>query len=420
MFSNVISLFIISFIGFIDFVGIGLVYPMFSSMLYQDNNIFLSPDISDTMRGATLGLLLALMPITQFFCAPILGMLSDQYGRKKILIPCLLAGLAGYLIAVQAIISGSLILLLASRVAVGVAGATVAVIQAALADISTQEEKAKNFGVFNMALGLGFTMGPLLGGFSSELDFGYFSGFSVAFLGAAGMILINLLLIVFFFKEAYVPKMAKELSLVQGIANIRKAFVSKELRDVFSCVFFACVGWSFYWEFTPVTWIVDYGFDSAAIGRWYAYGAIIYALSCGVLIRPIVSRFSNLYVLFYALVACSFSIGILSIFTEVFWLWVYIPLQQFTIALFWPTAAAAISNASSEDHQGEALGIFQSVESLAFAISPLIAGPFLGLGAMMPIVIGSGTMLFGAVILGLSLYRKPCFVPENVKEEKIF
>ena len=79
MFSNkIFSVFIISFIGFIDFVGIGLVYPMFSSMLYQGDTIFLAHDISDTMRGACLGLLLATMPIVQFFCAPILGILSDR------------------------------------------------------------------------------------------------------------------------------------------------------------------------------------------------------------------------------------------------------------------------------------------------------------------------------------------------------
>nr|MBA3603057.1 MFS transporter [Parachlamydiaceae bacterium] len=209
--------------------------------------------------------------------------------------------------------------------------------------------------------------------------------------------------VAFCFKDSYVPKETTDLSLVQGIVNIRKAFFSKDLRYVFSCVLFACVGWSFYWEFTPVTWILEYGFDSTAIGRCYAYGAIVYALSCGVLIRPIVSRFSNQHVLFYALIGCSISIGMLLVHSDVFWLWVYIPLQQFGIALFWPTAAATVSNASSEDQQGEALGIFHSVESLAFAISPLIAGPLLGLGAAMPIVIGSSTILLGAGILGFSL-----------------
>ncbi|MBA3236835.1 MAG: MFS transporter [Parachlamydiaceae bacterium] len=407
MFSKqTISLFIIAFIGFIDFIGIGLVYPMFSSMLYSSNCLFLSDTTSDAMRGTCLGILLAMMPITQFFSAPLLGILSDQYGRKKILIPSLAVGLIGYLIAIFAVIQGNLILLLLSRVGVGIAGGTAAVVNAALADISSNEDKAKNFGLLNMAMGLGFTLGPLIGGLSSEMHIGFIQGYSVAFLGAAGLIFINLFLVIFFFEESYTPKIASKLSILQGIENIKKALISKQLRFLFGCVFFACVGWSFYWEFIPVVWIKDFGFDQKAVGYNFAYGALFYAVSCGLLIRPIVSRFSNYYVLFWGLVGCSLSIGMLLIHSNPFGLWFYIPIQQFCIALFWPTAAAAVSNSVNEEQQGETLGILQSVESLAFAISPLIAGPLLGISISMPIFIGSGMILLAALILSLSFNQK--------------
>jgi DHA1 family tetracycline resistance protein-like MFS transporter len=406
--NNFFSLIIISFIGFIDLVGVGLVYPMFSSMLYQENCIFLSDTISDTMRGACLGVLLATMPLTQFFSAPLLGMLSDRRGRKPIIEFGLLVGFVGYLIAISAVSLGSLPLLLLSRVAIGISAGTVSVVNAAVADISSSADKAKNFGILNMAMGLGFTVGPLLGGFLSELDLGFIRGYSVAFLGAALMTLTNLVLVLGYFKESYTPSNAVACSLVQGVVNIRKAFLSRELRAVFACVFCSCVGWSFYWEFAPVTWIVEYNFDQPTIGYCYAYGALAYALSCGFLIRPIVSRFANECVLFYALIGCAVSIGLLMLHSSPWWLWIYIPLQQYFIALFWPTAAATVSNASSEAKQGEALGIFASVESLAFALSPLIAGPLLGISIAMPILLGSGMVLLAAVVLrGAASERLP-------------
>lgn len=407
MFSKqTISLFIIAFIGFIDFISVGLVYPMFSSMLYADNCLFLSDTTSDAMRGTCLGILLAMMPITQFFSAPILGILSDQYGRKKVLIPSLTVGLIGYIIAIIAVVQSSLFLLILSRVGVGISAGTAAVVNAAIADISTNEDKAKNFGFLNMAMGLGFTLGPLIGGISSEMSLGFFQGYSVAFLAAAILILVNLLLVIFVFDEVYTPKQMKKLSILQGIDNIKKALISKELRFLFGCVFFACVGWSFYWEFIPIVWIKDFGFDQKAIGYNFAYGALVYALSCGILIRPIVSRFSNYYVLFWGLIGCSLAIGMLLVHTNPIGLWFYIPLQQFCIALFWPTAAAAVSNSVNETQQGETLGILGSVEALAFALSPLIAGPLLGISVSMPIIIGSGMILLAAIVLSLSFNQK--------------
>jgi len=404
MFSKkTITLFLISLVAFIDFMGIGLVYPMFSSMLFHSHSSLIAPDTSETTRGLLLGLLLAMMPTTQFFSAPILGLLSDERGRKKILVPSLAIGVAGYLIAVLAVNLNSLLLLLLSRVAVGISAGTAAVVGAALADISTKEEKAKNFGLFNMACGLGFTVGPFLGGYLSSLDFSFIESYSTPFAAAALMTLINLVLILFLFEETYLVKKKSTISFTSGIQNIKRAFQTPHLKSVFLAVFLGCLGWSFYWEFIPVTWISEYHFTASSIGNCYAYGAAVYALSCGLLIRPIVSRFSNHTTLLYALISCGLSIGMLLFHGSPLWLWLYIPIQQFSIALFWPTASAIASNAVSKEMQGEILGALQSVDSLGFALSPLIAGPLLGLSSSAPLAVGCLTILAAALVLGLSL-----------------
>lgn len=397
-----LSLFLVSLVAFIDLMGIGLVYPMFSSMLYQSDCLLLPADTSDGVRGACLGLLLSVMPLTQFFSAPILGMLSDQRGRKKILIPSLTVGCLGYLVALVAVTHENFILLLLSRIAVGISAGTASVVSAALADISSAEDKAKNFGILNMAFGLGFTVGPFLGGVLSEHSLGFIEGYSLPFAMAGVVTFLNLILIALLFKESYTPKTIGKVSLSLGIRNIAKAFQIKGLRSIFLAIFLACVGWSFYWEFAPVTWISQHGFSTSTIGNFYAYGAVVYALSCGIFIRPIVNRFANDSILAYALLGSSVFIGMLYFHTSDIWLWIYIPLQQFSFALFYPTAAAVISNAVSEDVQGEVLGVMHSVDSLAFGISPLIAGPLLGFSTSMPVIIGSlATFLAASVVMAL-------------------
>ena len=403
---KLICLILICLIGFIDIMGIGLVYPMFASMIYQGDCLLLAGDTSETMKGFCLGILLATMPLTQFFSAPMLGMLSDQKGRRKILIPSLLIGVLGYLLAMVAVSYESFFLLLLSRVGVGISAGTAAVVSASLADLSSPENKAKNFGIFNMACGLGFTAGPFLGGSLSEFDLTLMSGYALPFALAGAITLLNALLVFFYFEETCVTKTDGKVSLILGINNVRKAFSGGGLQLVFLAVFLACVGWSFYWEFTPVTWISSYGFSTSTIGNFYAYGAAVYALSCGVLIRPIVSRYSNQHVLCFALFMVSLSIGILYFHVNEVWLWVYIPLQQFGIALFWPTAAALVSNSAGDDVQGEIMGVFHSLEALAFSISPLIAGPLLGFTAFMPIFLGSALMLFAGGVL-VAYLRKP-------------
>lgn len=396
-----VTLYLLLCVVFVDIAGVGLVYPMFASMLYQPNSTLISPDVSDNMRGICLGILLAAMPLTQFFSAPILGALSDQRGRKKILVPALAVGVIGYLIAVLAVIMESFSLLLLSRVAIGISSGTVSIVSASLADISTQEDKAKNFGLLNMAYGLGFTVGPFLGGILSNSDVSMLPSFSIPFVAAGMASLINFIVVYFLFEDTYTAKLEKPTHWAMGIVNIREAFSSKSLRTFFYAIFFACVGWSFHWEFTPVTWIQDYGFSAVMIGNFYAYGAAVYALSCGLLIRPLISRYSNAHIVCYALAGCGVFIGALLFHSDPFWLLIYIPLQQFTMALFWPTAAAIVSNSVAEDLQGETLGIFHSVEALAFAVTPLIAGPLLVV--VTPLLVGSLTILFAALLLWGSL-----------------
>lgn len=391
--SNRFSLFILLFTNFLDWMSIGLVYPMFSSMIFHQEARFFPLDTSDITRGAWLGILLAMGPLAQFFSSPIVGALSDQEGRKPLLKNTLLVIILGYFLCSLGVWAESLSLLLVGRAVVGVGTGNAAVAYAAIADISKEEEKAKHFGLASMSSGIGFTIGPLLGGTLSHW------GFAVPFLFSIVFSLINLTLLLFWFDETHHVRRNVQLSFSLGLKNLKKAFKIPALQALFLSFFFFCVGWSFYWEFIPVTWIQKYHLTPSQVGDFYAYGAAFYAVSSGLLIRPIVNRFPPRSVLFVALILLALAILPLLVHLNVEIFWAYIPIQQFLAALVFPTGTTLISNSVKEDQQGEIMGVLQSIDSFAFASSPLLAGAFVGLSTRAPIMVAGACMLLAALIL---------------------
>ncbi len=375
---------------------------MFSSMIFHEGSQFFSVETTSVVRGTWLGVLLAASPLAQFLSSPIVGTLSDQKGRKPLLVNSLLIMIGGYILSTVGVWVESLALLLLGRSIVGIGAGNAAVVFASIADISKMDEKAKNFGLASMAGGIGFTVGPFFGGTLSRF------GFATPFQFAIVFSLINLFLILFWFGETHHTRKQVKLSLTLGLKNIKKAFQVPNLRALFLSFFFFCVAWSFYWEFIPVTWIQEYGLNATEVGNFYAYGAAFYALSSGLLIRPIVSRFKPLPIMFIATVLVGFIIFPLLLHTNVSVFWIYIPIQQFLIALVFPTGATIVSNSVDENSQGEIMGILQSVDSFAFASSPLFAGIFVGFSTQTPIIIAGGFMLLASLVL-LGSYRKKLF-----------
>ncbi len=399
---NKVSLWLVLFVVFLDWMGIGLVYPIFSSMLFHPDYSILDPAVSETVRGWYLGILLAVMSISQFFSSPIIGSFSDQKGRRPLFLITILLGIFGYAFSVAAVLMKNIFALIISRIFIGIAAGNAAVVSASIVDLSREGDKAKNFGLYSMASGVGFTVGPFLGGLFSK------SHFAVPFFLSGMATLLSLALIFFFFKETHKTREKSKIRWNEGICNLKKAFKIKELKVLFLTILLFCFGWSFFYEFIPVTWIADFRFDSGKIGFFYAYGAGVYALSSGVLIRPIIARYKHNAVLFYSLMSLGVITLLLITLPGSFWIWVYLPIVNFLVALVFPTSMALVSDKANKDAQGEILGVLQSVQSAAFAISPLAAGWLVGNGSYMPMLVGGLSMFVAAIILG-SLLKKEIF-----------
>ena len=396
------SLAILLLIVCIDIIGLGLVLPLFAPMLFGKDFSLVSPETSNGTRGFYFGVLIALFSIGQFLSSPILGKFSDRFGRKKILVFCLLIGILANGISAIGVLYQNLYSLYISRALIGFSAGSAAVVEAALVDISsTPAEKTKYFGYFNAAMGIGFTIGPFLGGIFSSISSFKLYGFVIPFLFGVLINLLALFPVLLFYKESHLICKIKKSSSFVSSSDLRKIFKIKGMAVLLSCMFFYFLGWGVYFEFVSVYLIKKYHFDPLHIGYFYGYSALLYALFSSTLITPIVNQLGTKNALLYSTFLAGLVAFILLFIQDPFFVWFFLPPFIFLLTFPPPTSTTLVSNLVEQDMQGEALGIYQSVQCIAWAAAPLIFGAVIGIYSSMPIVIGGSILILSALLYGI-------------------
>lgn len=372
-----LSFLIILLIGFVDFLGIGLVYPIFAVLLFDRSHPIVPFDTPDEYRGAILGILIALTPISQFFCSSILGAFSDIKGRRIALIIGISGGCLGYVLGVAGIHMNSLGLLFLYRILVGASDATAAVAQATLADISTKENKARRFAYLNSCLGFGFAIGPVLGGIISDPSIVSWFNYSTPLMAAGLMSFMNLSLVIWRFPETRKNIESVQFDLIEGIHNIRKVFFIKHLKWFFFGGFALSFGWSFFNEFVPVLLQERFAFQLSNIGEFYGLTGACYALGALIATR-FVHKFDPEKIAITSSLCVAICMLVFGFVSHSYYIWAVTPFMLFGLSFAFPAGTTIISNNANSDSQGEVLGVYQSVGAAAMGLSPLIFGSAIG------------------------------------------
>lgn len=380
--SKLITIFLIVFI---DLLGFGLILPLL-------------PYIAESYAANPLviGVLSATYSLFQFIAGPILGRLSDRYGRKKILIISQAGSVLGYLLLATA---NSLPLLFLSRIIDGATGGNISIAQAYMADITDKKTRAKGMGLLGAAFGLGFMLGPATGGYLSRF------GFAIPALAAALIGTLTTLMTLLFLKETVNLKVASHSPNTKLTwEKFRLLLHKKPIGLLIIVCFLISLGFAGM-QGTYAIWAQDsFNWGPSQVGSIFAYIGILSIIIQTQLLHRFITYFGEKKLLIISLPTLALGFLLLSLTHS-------LPLHLFANffivlgnSLANPTLNALATENIESSEYGETLGVLQSAGSLGRIIGPAVAGEvYFVIGKNAPFQLSSLILVLTAIYLSHQL-----------------
>ncbi len=380
------------FVVFIDALGMSIIIPIMPKLLVE----LTGKTVAETaMIG---GVLTAVYAVNQFLFGPIIGALSDRFGRRPLILVSLAALVVDYLLMA---VAWNVWLLFLGRFLAGLAGASYTVATAYIADVSEKSKRSQNFGLVGAAFGMGFIIGPVLGGLAAEL------GVRAPLYLAAGICFIGVLFGLFVLPESLKEENRRAFSLKSAnpFSSLLRAFKMKGLQSFLVVITLMSLA-----DFTyPAIWAYwgtqTFGWSEAMIGLTLAYYGIGTAIVQGGLIRWIIPAIGEPKTVLVGL-GC----GALSLFLVAFASQTWMVLAIIPISCISHVAGAALTGMMtrlvSDSEQGELQGVLGAIAAVTSIVSALVMTAI-----FFKLADGQGAYFPGGPYLVASLLIVVSFIP---------
>lgn len=349
------SLMTIFLIVFIDLLGFGIILPLL-------------PYIAEKYSAGPLqiGLLTATYSFFQLIASPILGRLSDRYGRKKLLIISQLGSALGYLILGLA---GNLPLLFLSRVIDGITGGNISIAQAYIADVTDKKNRAKGMGILGAAFGLGFIFGPAIGGFLSKFSYSAPAYFATA------ISLLAVLTTVFFLKETIDEKKAMISPKTKlSFEELKRVLMMKPIGLLIFVFFVLNTSFSIMQGNFALWTQKTFNYGPSQNGWLFAYIGILAVVVQLKVLPFLTNKFEEKTILYISLFLMFIGLSLIPFSPHPNFLYVALFFLPLGNGLANPTIQALASENVPPEEYGGTLGFLQSAGSLGRIIGPIIGG----------------------------------------------
>lgn len=409
--NNSKKIFVIFLVVFIDLLGFGIMIPLLPT--FSQNVLH--------MHETTIGLVAGIFSLMQFIFNPFWGRLSDIYGRKPIIMFSLMGNVLSY-IMLGLVLGGvlqSIELLFIARALAGFFSANIGAAMAYISDITPPKERSKGMGIIGVAFGLGFVIGPFIGGFFAKRF-----GFGVPVFFSAGLSLLAFILAIFILKESLPAdvraqnsklKIGSQLSPRKFIEALKHPHVGILIILYFIITFAISNTYATFQLYAESR--EGFSFDVEKVSYLFAFLGLTGALVQGVFIRPLLKWFDERKLLIAGNILMALGLGSLPFsHHHVVYLLISCFFMGFGNGLNLPITLSLVSKFTERDEQGGILGLNQSLSSFARFLGPTWGGfvyQFLGYAA--PFITG-GVFMAGAALLSLKLlHDKYKFHHSNTK-----
>lgn len=390
------SFLFITITAFLSVMGIGIIIPILPFIIQK-----YMPGASNATIAFNVGLMISLYAICQFFAAPPLGALSDKYGRRPILLLCLAGSAIGYIIFG---IGGSIWILYLGRIIDGLTGGDLSTIFAYIADVTKPEERGKMFGIIGATVGIGFMLGPTIGGFASLISL------SAPFFLAAGLTILNILFGYFVLPES----LKKEHRMADF--SLRHLNPFGTLFSVLSHVTVRTILFVGLFYFIPFSQLQGIGgvyakdilhWTPANLGLFFLVVGLVDIITQGILSGKLISKFGEVKLVLAGLIITGIAFlgnAFLIVFPYTLFAFIAIIIYAFGSGLVEPSLGSLISRATGPREQGRVQGANQSLQSLTRITGPLIAASLYSIMPNLPYI--SCALLSGVAFLYVFSQRR--------------
>jgi MFS transporter, DHA1 family, tetracycline resistance protein len=344
---------------FIDLLGFSLILPLL-------------PYFAKTFHASDteIGLLVAIYAAAQLIGAPILGRLSDRYGRRPVLLISIAGNLVGYILLGLA---QSMFMLFAARLLAGITAANISVAQAYISDITDEKNRSKGLGMIGAAFGLGFIIGPATGGALSTL------GYSVPAFLSAGLGAINLLLVWLWLPESLSVERRVLISTLPAKATLSPKGLWAALQrpvtgPLLHTRFFYGLAFSIFQTIFSLYALTRFGVDAQRTGFILAYVGVLSVITQGFLVGRLTARFSDAQLIFAASIIMAISLLGWAAAPSIVTLLLVLAPTSFSAGILNTVINSAISKSVPPIEVGGMLGFAASLESATRVIAPTIGG----------------------------------------------